>query len=249
MSLIKMNSITLGDGKPKICISNTGKNKAEIIEQTVEIAKSPAQIMEWRVDCLDSEYSEKCITEILSDIRKAALDMPILFTFRSKEEGGEKYADDDTYFMLNQTAIKSGMVQMVDVELGRGDDVISRIKDLSRQYSIVCLMSYHNFNTTPDEEALLNIVKDMQDHGADICKLAVMPDTDKDVLQILELTEKLKKKCKVPYIIISMGEKGKISRVYAGRLGSVLTFASLGQASAPGQIEVSDMEKFLQILY
>ena len=54
----------------------------------------------------------------------------------------------------------------------------------------------------------------------------------------------------IPLIAISMGEKGKITRVLGPLLGSYLTFAAIatGKESAPGQMTVKDLRDIFQII-
>lgn len=249
MEQIKVNSLILGDGIPKICVSDTGRDKKEILDRAEKIRNSAAQILEWRADCFESEYTEKGIRDILAGVRNAAGDMPVLFTFRSLEEGGKRKLDDKDYLMLNLWALETGKVQILDVEYSRGKEILSALKNKCREKSVVFLVSYHNFEKTPDEKYLIELSKSMKISGADICKLAVMPENDRDVLRLLSVADIMGNQIHIPHISIAMGEKGMISRIYAGRLGSVLTFASLDQASAPGQIDTAEMEKILQILY
>lgn len=44
----------------------------------------------------------------LAEIRGALKALPLLFTFRSKKEGGETELSDDAYFALNREAARSG---------------------------------------------------------------------------------------------------------------------------------------------
>ena len=46
-----------------------------------------------------------------------------------------------------------------------------------------------------------------------------------------------------------MGSIGKISRIVGELTGSAMTFASVNQASAPGQMEVEDLQKLLEVIH
>jgi len=50
------------------------------------------------------------------------------------------------------------------------------------------------------------------------------------------------------YVTISMGKVGKVSRITADVTGSSWSFASLDEASAPGQISLANMKKIREIL-
>ena len=45
-----------------------------------------------------------------------------------------------------------------------------------------------------------------------------------------------------------MGDLGKISRLAGGTTGSVMTFGSLSNASAPGQLPVKALKQIIQLL-
>ena len=90
----------------------------------------------------------------------------------------------------------------------------------------------------------------MQEYGADITKIAVMPHSEQDVLTLLSATLEMKKtKGDRPFIAISMGSLGAISRLASELFGSSMTFASLNEGSAPGQISINNMRDILNILH
>ena len=79
--------------------------------------------------------------------------------------------------------------------------------------------------------------------GADIPKVAYMPHSSEDVLCLLDASLSCRKLLEAPIVSISMGDLGKISRVYAGQFGSDITFASLKGSTAPGQIKIGDLKR------
>ena len=90
----------------------------------------------------------------------------------------------------------------------------------------------------------------MQDMGADIPKMAVMPQTKKDVLTLLSATEEMASDyADRPIITMSMAGLGSISRIACEAFGSCLTFGSGAQASAPGQIGAEELHQALQIVH
>ena len=82
-----------------------------------------------------------------------------------------------------------------------------------------------------------------------VVKMAVMPETEQDVLDVMNYTRGFKTlNTEQAYATMSMGDLGTLSRL-AGRVtGSCWTFASLDEASAPGQIPLSTLKKFLEVL-
>jgi 3-dehydroquinate dehydratase-1 len=81
----------------------------------------------------------------------------------------------------------------------------------------------------------------MADTSADIIKLAVMPESEKDVDYLLQTTKNVN--ISQPLITMSMGEIGKRSRIEGYEYGSEMTFAVLDgtQGSAPGQLTINEL--------
>lgn len=86
--------------------------------------------------------------------------------------------------------------------------------------------------------------------GADIPKIAVMPQSAGDVLTLLSATEEMAR-CYAdrPIITMSMSSQGVISRLCGEVFGSSMTFGAVGQVSAPGQIPVDQLCQALEILH
>ena len=90
----------------------------------------------------------------------------------------------------------------------------------------------------------------MQDMGADIPKIAVMPQSKKDVLTLLSATEEMTR-CHAtsPIITMSMADTGVLSRLCGEVFGSSMTFGAAKKASAPGQMGVEDLSTVLDLLH
>ena len=90
----------------------------------------------------------------------------------------------------------------------------------------------------------------MQELGADIVKMAVMPQSAKDVLELLAATEEMNRlHAKQPIVTMSMSGQGVISRLAGELIGSALTFGSAGKASASGQIDVGELDFILTTIH
>ncbi len=89
----------------------------------------------------------------------------------------------------------------------------------------------------------------MQELGADIPKIAVMPTCRRDVLTLLCATEEMyTDHADRPIITMSMAGTGLISRLCGEVFGSALHLSS-EKASAPGQAAVNDLNNMLQFLH
>ena len=69
-----------------------------------------------------------------------------------------------------------------------------------------------------------------------------------DVLNLLQVTLTAYETLEIPVITMSMGKQGVVSRISGPLTGSALTFATAGEASAPGQIPVEKMREILDII-
>ena len=183
-------------------------------------------------------------------LREVIGEMPILFTFRTSKEGGEKAIEAEPYKELNIAAAKTGYVDLVDVEAFTGDEIVKEIVAAAHECGVKVVASNHDFDKTPAKSDLIYRLRKMQDMGADIPKMAVMPQTKKDVLTLLSATEEMASDyADRPIITMSMAGLGSISRIACEAFGSGLTFGSGAQASAPGQIGAEKLHQALQIVH
>ena len=112
------------------------------------------------------------------------------------------------------------------------------------------IASNHDFRKTPTKAELISRMRKMQELGADISKIAVMPQSTEDVLTLLSATEEMRR-CYAdrPVITMSMAGTGIVSRMCGEVFGSALTFGAAGKVSAPGQIDVEELRTVLGIIH
>ena len=245
MNTIKIKNVEIGKGIPKICIPLTGKNREEIIEEMEIVKKSNPDLIEWRVDFFEESDNPERVCEMLGTINDSFKQIPVLFTFRTKEEGGEKSIMSEDYVKLLKEVSERRLVDIVDVQVfwygEKSEDFIKELKETGA----VVLASSHHFEGTPSVREMSDALYTMENRGADIVKLAVMPRSEKDVCALLEATMERKEHSNKPMITMSMGQRGMLSRICGELTGSCVTFASGKQASAPGQIKADELKKIL----
>ncbi|MBP8654509.1 MAG: type I 3-dehydroquinate dehydratase, partial [Proteocatella sp.] len=250
MKTVKVRNIELGSGIPKICVPIVAVTKNDILEQAMSLRSIPADIAEWRVDWYEDVFEMDTLMQTLSQVREALGDMPLLFTFRTKKEGGEKEISPESYAELNITAAASGNTDLVDVEAFTGDEIVREIIEKAHEHGVKVVASNHDFFKTPSKEEIISRLIKMQDLGADIPKIAVMPQSKKDVLTLLSATEEMySQHADRPIITMSMAGSGLISRLSGEVFGSALTFGAAKKASAPGQIGVKELHEVLSIIH
>lgn len=250
MKAVYVRGLAIGEGRPKICIPICGKTKTEIIDEAKKILELPADIVEWRGDWYEDIFDESCLKEVLSGLRQVLGELPILFTFRSIQEGGERPITPEEYLKLANDVCESECVDAFDVELFMDERVNAFIVEKVHACGMTVIASNHDFQKTPAKDELTRRMMFMDEMGADILKIAVMPKTMSDVLELLTATEEMGRLyTDKPIITMSMGPMGVISRLAGESFGSALTFGAGEKASAPGQIPAKELKEVLDIIH
>ena len=231
MNTVQVKNTVIGEGRPKICVPIVGKTKTDILEEAKKITTLPVDVVEWRVDWFDEVFATEKVLE-------------------TAKEGGEKEISVSDYAALNIAAAQSGYVDLIDVEAFTGDDVVKTIIDAAHEAGVKVIASNHDFFKTPEKEEIIRRLRMMQDFGADIPKMAVMPTCKQDVLTLLSATLEMSEKyADRPIITMSMAGTGVVSRLTGETFGSALTFGAASKASAPGQIGVNELKQVLDIIH
>ena len=250
MNTVKVRNIEIGAGIPKICVPIVGVTREEILAAAETIKSTKADVVEWRVDWYEDIFDFAKTEETMKALREVLGETPILFTFRTSKEGGEKSIETETYVELNQNAAKTGLVDLVDVEAFTGDDAVKAVVETAHANGVKVIASNHDFHKTPAKEEIVSRLRKMQELGADIPKIAVMPQNKKDVLTLLSATEEMASEYAArPIITMSMSGTGVISRLCGEVFGSALTFGAVGKVSAPGQMGIEDLTTVLGLLH
>ncbi|MCC0636197.1 MULTISPECIES: type I 3-dehydroquinate dehydratase [unclassified Clostridioides] len=249
-NIVQVKNIRIGEGIPKICVPIVGKTKEEIIEEVNDLKEICLDVVEWRVDFFENVENIQQVKEVINELRKYIPDTPLLFTFRSIKEGGQKLISKDYYTILNKEISNTGLIDLIDVELFMGDEIVNEIVEFAHEKEVKVVMSNHDFNKTPKKEEIISRLCKMQKLGADLPKIAVMPKNERDVLVLLTATnEMVQVYADRPIITMSMAGMGVISRLCGEIFGSALTFGAVKKVSAPGQMSVEELNSILCILH
>ena len=244
-----IKDIEFGAGQPKICLPVVARTDAEISQQLAVIAHGQPDLVEFRADWYTEVMDRATRRFALDGIRTLLPQTPLLFTYRTRREGGENELSDADYLRLCLEVIEDGAVDMIDVELFMGEEIVSKIVRAAHEKGIAVICSSHDFEKTPAREELLRRFRAMEALGADLLKLAVMPQNAEDVLTLLSATAEMHETGSRPVISMSMGKLGAISRLCGEQFGSCVTFGAAGKASAPGQIEARALRAVLETLH
>ncbi|MCI2047222.1 MAG: type I 3-dehydroquinate dehydratase [Faecalibacterium sp.] len=249
MHTVEIRGVALGDGIPKVIVPLCETDAAALLEQARALGTSEADLIEWRVDALDGAKDAAVVLALLPDVRAALGQKPLLATCRTARDGGTGPVDA-RYPALVKLLCESGQIDLVDIELSAGNDMVHEMVAAAHANHVTALVSWHDFSTTPPQAEMIDRLRRMQALGADIIKLAVMPRCRADVAALLGATAEIADRHpEIPIISMSMGPLGRISRLAGEAFGSCATFATAGRASAPGQPTLEQARALLKALH
>lgn len=256
--------------KVKVCVPITGQNQTEIEQQARAIAATDADVVEWRFDLATALYPsgetvnadtrdaaedhgtaagsgeasgedpQQNIHRMIAQLRSLLPGKELLFTIRTKRQGGGFPDDADAYRTYCASALAAEGIDYVDLEDTTPEEDRRSLIMLAHEKGVQVIGSYHDFEKTPAVEEILEKLRSLRAMGADILKTAYMPKRTSDVAALLLATARFREEdaAQHPLITMSMGEIGQISRLVGGAFGSMLTFATVGECSAPGQLPI-----------
>lgn len=227
----------IGEGRPKVIVPIVETTESKIVERAFEFSRLRIDCVEWRVDLFEQCTDAHSVVFCLQKLQVALKNKLLLVTFRTKDEGGEAFLTHQEYLDFINTVIDADCADLIDIEFFTAGNDIRKLIDNAHSSGVVVVCSSHDFQKTPDKNELVSRMVKMQQVGADLPKVAVMPHDSTDVLTLLAATVEMKDKYfATPIITISMGRLGVASRLCGEVFGSAMTFASAGDSSAPGQI-------------
>lgn len=231
----------------KTIVPITAKTKEQALAQAQVIANTAdADLAEFRIDLLSFASDTKQVIALGHDLKKILGNKPMIATIRTKNEGGQLEISDVDYGKTYQAYLKNPFMDCLDVEMFRDQKVVSEIVQKAHQKKVLIVMSNHDFQKTPSQDEIEKRLLKQDQMGADILKIAVMPKSKQDVFTLMNATLKVSQQTTKPLLTMSMGQLGTISRVATANMGGSYSFGMIGQASAPGQIDVTKLKQILQ---
>ena len=249
MSCITVRGCRIGEGRPKVIVPIVEPTEATILEKAAAFSTLRIDCVEWRVDLFQDATDLQAIVRCAAKLRVALKDKLLLITFRTKAEGGNVSLTHEEYLRYVHAILDTDCADLIDIEyFTAGADLTALVEDAhTAGAAVVC--SSHDFQKTPPKAELVSRMVQMQQTGADLPKLAVMPQSRTDVLDLLAATaEMADHHPETPVITMSMGALGAVSRLAGEAFGSAMTFANPGQASAPGQVPLDVVNEVLDAL-
>lgn len=249
MSCITVRGCVIGQGRPKVILPIVEETEQAVLAQGQAFAQLAADCIEFRADWFAGWRDAAALSRCLTGLRAVLGDKLLLVTLRTQAEGGRANAAFPEYTAFCRRVWESGCADLVDIEFFTAGAGLPGLIAQAHAHGTAVVCSSHDFAKTPPQAEMTARLCAMQASGADLPKLAVMPQSRRDVLALLAATaEMAERHPETPVITMSMGALGAVSRICGEAMGSAMTFASAGKASAPGQIELDVLAPILDRL-
>ncbi|MFV5263460.1 type I 3-dehydroquinate dehydratase [Acinetobacter courvalinii] len=231
----------------KTIVPITAKTREQAIAQAKVIAaNADADLAEFRIDLLNFASDRKQVIALGHELKQILGTKPLIATIRTHNEGGQLTISDADYGKTYQAYLQQPFMDMLDVEMFRDQQIVKDTVRMAHAKKVLIVMSNHDFQKTPSESEIIKRLLKQDELGADILKIAVMPQNKQDVFTLMNATLKVSQQSKKPLLTMSMGKLGTISRIATANMGGSFSFGMIGEASAPGQIDVTQLKQFLK---
>ena len=247
----QVKSLVIGSDKPKIVVPITAEGHDDAVSMAQAIGRNPAaDLAEFRIDFLKGKWSADCIADLCEHVGAALDNKPLLVTFRTLEEGGQRTISLADYESIYNAVLIKQSTDLIDLQMMIDRPCLARLTALAHKHRIGVIMSNHNFHETPPTAVLVARLRAQQEMGADILKIAAMPQNAGDTLRLMAATwEMFSQYAHRPLLSMSMGAMGVVSRLAGELTGSSLSYGSIGASSAPGQLKAEDLHRALSIIH
>ena len=250
MSCVDIRGCRIGEGRPKVILPIVARAEAANLEKAAQFSTLQADCVEWRVDHFDDARTPGAVARCLAKLRVALKDKLLLVTIRTKAEGGQAALSPAEYRQFLELVLDTDCADLLDIEFFTAGADLPLLVEQAHTAGVPVVCSSHDFAKTPPRAELVCRMVQMQQAGADLPKVAVMPQSRTDVLELLAATaEMADQHPETPVITMSMGALGAVSRLAGEAFGSAMTFANPGQASAPGQVPLEVVNQVLDALH
>ena len=229
----------------KLCVSipvtmDTDDDKSLVftINKIDEALNKGVDIIECRFDYLNSFDNLDHYLDILSRYQNRCI-----YTIRPENEGGKFSNDPEKRAEIIKKFIgRNPLFVDIEYKLISNNDFIA---DLIENEKTRILVSWHDFSHTPASDHLLEQVKNMQIYSPFV-KIVTTARSIDDSIRILSIYQSID--THINLIAFAMGETGVISRVLCTLVGRApFTYASFGEALAPGQLSIDQMKSIYDL--
>ena len=170
------------------------------------------------------------VDDVVELVRKTKTkELGCLFTLRHPEHGGEFFGTEEERVLINQAALEAG-ASSIDLEWGT-----KALAAMAEKHAPI-VISHHDFKAMPSVEELEELTTEMESLHPHAIKVVPTASTLVHSIQMLQWVRK--GTSDIARIGFAMGQKGTCSRLLTIVFGAPITYASFGDAVAPGQLSM-----------
>lgn len=224
-----------------------------ILDKTIK--KNP-NLIELRFDYINNvqELTLDFIKDLLNIINS---NIPVIVTFRDSSEGGQIKINQKERFKILKMFIEAKPAY-IDLEMNTNENILWEIINLASQNGVKIIYSYHNFERTIKFDETIKLIQNFSNtlnqelslkpkiSQNNIYKVIFTAQSFEDNIIPLRLCKEFSNSTQ-KLISFCMGPVGIFSRIMCVTVGSFLTFASLEEKTAPGQINIDKMREIYHL--
>ena len=129
----------------QIILPIVGRDDAEILKNCQNLRKLKVNTIEWRADCYNNYKDINRTLEISKRIKEILSDKDLIFTLRSKGQGGNGIFKQSFQEILIKNLLDNDIFSIYDIEFNNSKDFLKDMNTLIRDYNKLSLLSFHNF--------------------------------------------------------------------------------------------------------
>ena len=149
MSCVNIRGCCIGEGRPKVIIPIVEPTETAVLEKAAEFSTLRADCVEWRIDCFEGAKDYSAIVHCAAKLRVALKDKLLLFTFRTKAEGGKVALAHEEYLHFIRTVLATDCADLIDIEFYTAGAELPALIEEAHTAGAAVVCSSHDFHKTP----------------------------------------------------------------------------------------------------
>ena len=162
MSCVNIRGCCIGEGRPKVIIPIVEPTETAVLEKAAEFSTLRADCVEWRIDCFEGAKDFPAIVHCAAKLRVALKDQLLLFTFRTKAEGGKVALAHEEYLHFIRTFLATDCADLIDIEFFTAGAELPALIEEAHTAGAAVVCSSHDFHKTPPRADLVSRMVAMQ---------------------------------------------------------------------------------------
>lgn len=251
--MLTVKSMTIGEGKPKVCVPLIAENWQELEEKLSALKRDAPDMIEWRVDALMNAEDFSAMRDLdraYRMIRGAFPDAVLLTTVRSKSQGGLHKVPGGEYINLVSLVMDARFADILDIEYGH--EVLDTRVLIGRAHGkhIPVLMSYTKPRLRMTAESVIETLENMKYMKPDMLRLSIAVETAGDRAALIAGAAHMDTLSPdLPVCVSGIGKEAEPLSLLGNHLGAPIIFAAPPDEKKEGSLTAGEAKTMLDILY